>query len=262
MATQPSVSLDSLSERLTRAVIKDLTKFLDMETIATAALAHIADQHIVASDPSIAEEDLGLLGFAIEDGMSETILEYRIERAITRSLEDAGVTNEPPAALDASVIRQQIGEAVNVTVNAAMANFRPPQPSVLSMDVTALREQILSSFYHLQSIIRLVCLHKLTKVSRTANCRVIHDLYNSPLPNKTSPTEILITSDGDGLFRAFAIRTFPKQGIVITTEGLACATTVEALETLYRKTCDVLARARGRAKETGGDLGSWKHMRL
>jgi hypothetical protein len=75
------------------------------------------------------------------------------------------------------------------------------------------------------------------------------------------PTEILITSDGDGLFRAFAIRTFPKQGIVITVEGTACTTTVEALETLYRRTCDVLARARGRAKEKGGDLGSWKYMR-
>jgi hypothetical protein len=260
MAGQRSVSLGELSERVTRAVIENLTSFMDMGVIATAALAHIADQHIVASDTDIAEEDLGLLGFAIEDGMSDAIFEDRIERAITRSLRDAGVTNEP--TIDAPAICQQIGEAVNATVNTAMANFRPPRPSVLSMDVTALREQILSSFYHLQSKVRIVCLHKLTKVSRTANCRVIHDLYNSPLPNKTFPTEILITSDGNGLFRAFAIRTFPKQGIVITTEGLACATTVEALETLYRRTCDVLARARGRAKETGGDLGSWKQMRL
>jgi hypothetical protein len=147
MANQRSVSLDELSERLTIAVTNNLTSFMDLETIATAALAHISSQSIVASDTDIAEEDLGLLGFAIQDGMSSAVFEDRIERAITRSLKDAGVTNEP--AMDVPAIRQQIGEAVNANVNTAMAYSRP-QPSVLSMDVTALREQILSSFYQPQ----------------------------------------------------------------------------------------------------------------
>lgn len=117
-------------------------------------------------------------------------------------------------------------------------------------------------FTNLQNSYPQSVIHQLIKVSLTANCRVIHDLYNDPLTNKMFPTEILITSDAGGLFRAFAIRTMPKQGIVITVEGTACTTTVEALEALYRRTCDVLARARGRAKERGGYLGIWKHMRL
>jgi hypothetical protein len=259
MANQRSVSLDELSERLTIAVTNNLTSSMDLETIATAALAHISSQSIVASDPEIAEEDLGLLGFAIQDGMSSAVFEDRIERAITRSLKDAGVTNEP--AMDAPAIRQQIGKAVNATVNTAMANFRP-QPSVLSMEVTALREQILSTFTNLQLIVHLACAHQLTKASRTANCRVIHDLYNDTLPNKLAPTEILITSDGAGLFRAHAIRTIPREAIAITTEGMACATTMEALETLYRKSCAILTGARGRSREKGGDLGNWRHMRL
>jgi hypothetical protein len=136
MANQRPASLDELNERLTTAVADNITSFLVWHRLANAALDFIKVDTSDVDNDDLAE--------AIAKEMSEAVHEDTIERVITQSLKEAGITNEP--AMDAPAIRQQIGEAVNATDNAAMANFRP-QPSVLSMDVTALREQILSSFH-------------------------------------------------------------------------------------------------------------------
>lgn len=141
MAIQSPVSLDELSERLTTTVTDNLAGFVMWHRIGNAALAFMP---LDIDTSGVDNEDLA---DAIAEEMPEATHEGVIERVITQSLKEAGITNQPPAALDATVIRQQIGEVVNATVNAAMASFRPPQPIVLSMDVTALREQILSAFY-------------------------------------------------------------------------------------------------------------------
>jgi hypothetical protein len=85
----------------------------------------------------------GAAGEAIRD----TCNDEAIAKVVTSCLKDAGFTNPPPAAAEASnVDEQRIEEPVAAAIEATMADPRP-RPSLV-MDVTALREQILGSFPH------------------------------------------------------------------------------------------------------------------
>jgi hypothetical protein len=75
-----------------------------------------------------------------------------IEEIIADSLEDAGVTNEPPV-VKASSNPGETAESIAAAVKTAVAELKP-QPSILSMDIMALREQTLSEFTsHSQNVI-------------------------------------------------------------------------------------------------------------
>ena len=144
MADQrPPISLAELNKRVSEAVIHNIASFVDKEKIARAFLTAkdiCGDSDMVTSHLETASE---IIGEAVHDEVESKWLTSKV----TEVLKDAGFTNPPPAAAEASnVDEQRIEEPVAAAIEATMADPRP-RPSLV-MDVTALREQILGSFPH------------------------------------------------------------------------------------------------------------------
>jgi hypothetical protein len=138
MANLRSISLDELSKRVSEAIIDDCGSLMDSNRIANAALYHLCEKRVDTE-----EVDVEDLGDAIEECFHEAIYEDRIEKIITQSLKNAGVTNDPPVVQAPNT--GEIAESVAAAVKTAVSELRP-QPSLLSMEVTALREQIMGGF--------------------------------------------------------------------------------------------------------------------
>jgi hypothetical protein len=147
MANQrPHISLDELSKKISKDVAHHIADFIDEREIAETVMHDVQN-----------EDDFDSALRAIEWGIQETCDDEEILKTVTQSLKEAGFTNDPPAAAEASNVGgdMNIAETVAAAVRAATADLRP-QPSMLSMDVTALREHILSSLYPKLSTFHLV----------------------------------------------------------------------------------------------------------
>lgn len=141
---RPQIPLDELSKKITDKVADRFILFVNEVDIASHVLATADD-----------EDDIEGARGAVVDSASNTVNKDRMGKCITLVLKEAGFTNEPPAAEASNVGDRNIAETVAAAaVRPATADLRP-QLSALSMDVTALREQILSSSpqsYHLSQL--------------------------------------------------------------------------------------------------------------
>jgi hypothetical protein len=144
MANQrPHISLTELSKKVAEDVGYNISCFVDQTKIAKAALGTVVRDD---DDNERFRSSLDEVGKAVEEAIRDTCDDNEILSIVTTSLREAGITNDPPAAAEAPKVGDMnITETVAAAVRAATADLRP-QPSMLSMDVTALREQILSSF--------------------------------------------------------------------------------------------------------------------
>jgi hypothetical protein len=158
MANLRSISLDELSKRVSEAIIDDCSSLMDSNRITNAALYHLCEKRVDTE-----EVDTEDLGDAIEECFHEAIYEDTIEQIITQSLKNAGFNNDPPVVQAPNT--GQIAESVAAALKAAVAELKP-QPSVLSMDVTALREQIMGGV-SLEFTIHLILSISLTKTPRS-----------------------------------------------------------------------------------------------
>jgi hypothetical protein len=89
----------------------------------------------------------------------------------------------------------------------------------------------------------------------------LHDF--TPPPGIT--TDIFTTSaDGHTNFRALVGCNIPGVGLLITIEAPdpGYATSMQALEYLYKMSCFNLSRCRTLTKAKGGKLGDWKYMHM
>jgi hypothetical protein len=129
---RPHFSLDELSKKVAEDVGLNIVNLFDRTKMARGvldALGHYEDETAEG---------------AIEVAVADTCDDEEVLATVTESLKEAGFTNDPPVAEAPNVGENNIAETVAAAVRAAMADLRP-QPSVLSVDVTALREQILGS---------------------------------------------------------------------------------------------------------------------
>jgi hypothetical protein len=133
MVDQRVTSLDELSDTITDFIIPKIDVFVDQQKVAQAVLDAIArtGKADMRNVPTVILED------AIEQAIHHAYNEEIILEVITECLIDAGFTNDPPAkGATKKIAESKIAEPV------AAAAPAPLKPAV-SMDVTALREQVL-----------------------------------------------------------------------------------------------------------------------
>jgi hypothetical protein len=149
MANQrPHITLDELSKKVAEDIGYNIVNLFDREEMARGvldALGHEEDEEVGETFGDYLEAKAA--EGAIEEVVGDTCDDEEILKTVTKTLKEAGFTNDPPPAAEApNVGSMNIAETVAAAVRAATADLRP-QPSMLSMDATALREQILSSFH-------------------------------------------------------------------------------------------------------------------
>lgn len=146
MACQrPHFSLDELSKKVAEDVGLNIVNLFDRTKMARGvldALGHYEDEDVGETFGDYVE--VTRAEGAIEVAVADTCDDEEVLATVTEGLKEAEFTNDPPAAEAPNVGDKNIVETVAAAVRAAVADLRP-QPSVLSADVTALREQILSS---------------------------------------------------------------------------------------------------------------------
>jgi hypothetical protein len=86
-----NISLDALSKHVTETVTEHLTRFVDGHKIAIAILFSNS------KDVDMSDEGIDTAAEAAGEAISDYRDEEAIKDAITNSLKDAGLTNEPPA---------------------------------------------------------------------------------------------------------------------------------------------------------------------
>jgi hypothetical protein len=86
-----NISLDALSKHVTETVIEHLTRFVDGHKIAIAILFSNS------KDVDMSDEGIETAAEAAGEAIRDYRDEEAIKDAITNSLKDAGLTNEPPA---------------------------------------------------------------------------------------------------------------------------------------------------------------------
>jgi hypothetical protein len=140
---RPPISLAALSKQVSDAISYNIHDFLDEHSIGQAVLQTVWDDDDIATFGGfLASENAEK---AVQEAVGDTCNDEAIEEAVTKALQDAGFTNDPPA-LEAPNIDEEkkTEEPVATAIKAAVAVDLGPQPSV-AMDVTALREQTLGS---------------------------------------------------------------------------------------------------------------------
>jgi hypothetical protein len=140
---RPPISLAALSKQVSDAISYNIHDFLDEHSIGQAVLQTVWD-----------DDDMDTFGGflasekaenAVQEAVGDTCNDEAIAEAVTKALQDAGFTNDPPA-LEAPNIDEEkkTEEPVATAIKAAVAADLGRRPSV-AMDVTALREQTLGS---------------------------------------------------------------------------------------------------------------------
>jgi hypothetical protein len=246
---RPSISLAALSEKVSWAVGSSLQNLVDNDEIAKTVLSGCYEDfkwYHIETAPATIEEAVG-----------DTCDDDAIKETITKALKDAGITNEPPAAEPTNIDEKKIEEPVVAAIKAAMADPRPG--SSISMDVTALREQILGLFPHRPSSRTA---NQLT--DRTANARVIHRVYAHAFPQANfAEPEVIVLNYGENFLAAIVrARLFTdvnaKSDLIVTLQVMNCKNTLEVLEKLYEESRALLYRAYQSASV--GKLGSWQAL--
>jgi hypothetical protein len=141
---RPHFSLDELSKKVAEDVGLNIVNLFDRTKMARGvldALGHYEDETGETFGDYV---EVTRAEGAIEVAVADTCDDEEVLATVTESLKEAGFTNDPPAAEAPNVGDKNIAETVAAAVRAAVTDLRP-QPSVLSVDVTALREQILGS---------------------------------------------------------------------------------------------------------------------
>jgi thioredoxin-like negative regulator of GroEL len=136
----PPISLAALSKQVSDAISYNIHDFLDEHAIGQAVLQTVwnDDDDLETFGGYLASEKAEK---AVEEAVGDTCNDEAIAEAVTKVLQDAGFTNDPPA-LEAKKTEEPVASAA--AIKAAVAADLKPQPSV-AMDVTALREQTLGS---------------------------------------------------------------------------------------------------------------------
>jgi hypothetical protein len=248
---RPQISLAALSEQVSEVVRYNIPRFVHKLQVADAVLDTIYDDSS-RFDVCLKTKNTGN---AAREAICDTCNDERITEVVTKALKDAGFTSEPPAAEASNVDEKKIEQPVAATIKATMADPRPG-PSI-SMDVTALREQILGLFPRLPSS-RTV--NQLT--DRTANARVIHRVYAHVFPQANfADPEVIVLNYGENFLAAIVrARLFTdvnaKSDLIVTLQVMNCKNTLEVLEKLYEESRALLYRAYESASV--GKLGSWQ----
>jgi hypothetical protein len=145
---RPPISLAALSKQVSEAVSYNIHCFVDEHAIGQAVLQTVWD-----------DDDMDTFGGflasekaenAVQEAIGDTCNDEAIAEAVTKALQDAGFTNDPPALAAPDIDEKKIEEPVATVIKAATVADLQPQSSA-AMDVTAFREQTLGSLLGLPS---------------------------------------------------------------------------------------------------------------
>jgi hypothetical protein len=132
MADEPVTSLGELSDIVTDTIRDKMTVLINQQMVAQAVLAAIARTGKV----DMRNIDTMMIEEAIEKANVHAYCEDIILEVVTKCLTDAGFTNDSPVVGATKPV-------VKKTAKPVAAAAPPLLKPALSMDVTALREQIL-----------------------------------------------------------------------------------------------------------------------